>query len=244
MTVRCSNLKMIISGLEHVTLIDYPGEVACTIFLKDCNFRCQFCYNPELVFGNVSEEIPVEDILSYLKRKKGKIDAVCITGGEPLLTLDEDFVKKIKEIGYKVKIDTNGSFPDKLKSLIDKGLVDYVAMDIKSSPDKYSEIVQTGFVKDKIEQSIKLIGALPAYEFRTTCSERFHDIEEIKKIGEWITSLVGGKAQKYYLQGFKNSRDINFVNQDFKKDIDFPEEKLKQMQSVAENYFDKTYIRF
>jgi pyruvate formate lyase activating enzyme len=241
-TEKSSNLKMIISGLEHVTLIDYPGEVACTIFLKDCNFRCQFCYNPELVFGKVSEEIPVDDVLSYLKRKKGKLDAVCITGGEPLLSLEEDFLKKIKEIGYKIKIDTNGTFPTKLKSFIDKGLIDYVAMDIKSSLDKYQEIVQIGFVKENIEESIKIIGSLSAYEFRTTCSDRYHDVEEIKKIGEWINSLIGGKAQKYYLQGFKNSG--NFVNQDFKNDADFPEDKLKELKKVAEDYFDKVDIRF
>ena len=234
---------MIISGLEHVTLIDYPGEVACTIFLKGCNFRCQFCYNPQLVFGNAIEEITEEDLISYLKSKKGKLDAVCITGGEPLLTLDKEFVKKIKKLGYKVKLDTNGSFPDKLKELIDEGLVDYIAMDIKSSPKKYSEITPIGFVKEDIEKSIGIISGLENYEFRTTCSERFHDEGEIKKIGEWITSLIGKKAKKLYLQGFKNSGG-EFVNPDFKKDFDFPESKLKEFKKIAEDYFESVDIRF
>jgi pyruvate formate lyase activating enzyme len=241
MTEKCLNLKMIISGLEHVTLIDYPGEVACTIFLKGCNFRCQFCHNPELIFGEGIEEIPQEDLFSYLKRKKGKLDAVCITGGEPLVSLEKDFLEKIREIGYKIKIDTNGSFPEKLKEFIDAGLVDYVAMDLKSSPEKYPEIVQQGFSKEKIEESIKLISNLQEYEFRTTCSERFHDNSEIKKIGEWVFSLIGKKPKKYYLQGFKNSG--NFINNDFKKDGDFPEEKLKEFKKVAENYFEIVKIR-
>jgi len=242
MTERCSNLKMIISGLEHVTLIDYPGEVACTIFLRGCNFRCQYCHNPELIFEGISEEISQDDLFSYLKRKKGKLDAVCITGGEPLLSLEKDFLVKIKEIGYKIKIDTNGSFPDKLKGFIDEGLVNYVAMDIKSSPEKYDEITQQGFSKGKIEESIRLISKLENYEFRTTCSERFHDEKEIRNLGEWVFSLIGKKAKKYYLQGFKNSG--NFINKDFKKDFDFPEEKLKEFKKIAKNYFESVEIRF
>ena len=234
---------MIISGLEHVTLIDYPGEVACTIFLKGCNFNCQFCYNPQLVFGNVTEEIAREDLISYLKSKKGKLDAVCITGGEPLLTLEKEFVREIKEMGYKVKIDTNGSFPEKLQELIEEGLVDYVAMDIKSSPEKYLEITPVGFVKDDIEKSIQMISNLENYEFRTTCSERFHDSDDIKTMCEWIYSLIGKKAKKLYLQGFKNSGG-EFVNSDFKKDFDFPEIKLKEFKKIAEDYFGSVEIRF
>lgn len=240
-TVRCSKSKMIISGLESVTLIDYPGEVACTIFLKGCNYRCQYCHNPELIFGKDIEEIPKEDILSYLKRKKGKIDAVCITGGEPLISLDIDFLRDIKNEGYKIKIDTNGSFPGKLKEIIEGGLVDYVAMDIKSSPGKYSEIISQGFVLSDIEESIKLVSNLENYEFRTTCSERFHDEGEIRRIGEWVTSLIGKKADRYYLQGFKNSG--NFINKDLQKDRDFPEEKLLDLKKVAEPFFEFVEIR-
>lgn len=232
---------MIVSGIEHVTLIDYPGEVACTIFLKGCNYRCQYCHNPELIFGDDIEEIPQEDVFSYLKRKKGKLDAICITGGEPLLSLEKDFLKKIKEIGYKIKIDTNGSFPDKLNDFIEEGLVDYVAMDLKASPENYPTITPVGFVREDIEKSIKIVSEFKKYEFRTTCSERFHNVEEIKKVGEWVNSILGKKAGRYYLQGFKNSG--NFINQDLQKDRDFPEEKLLELKKVAEPFFESVEIR-
>src|SRR3989338_8819499 len=130
---------MLIKGLQKLTLIDYPGNVACTVFLHGCNFRCGFCHNPELV-NNPSlagRTIPEKEVLDFLERLRGVLDGVCFTGGECLISLDKSFVRKVKEMGYFVKIDTNGSFPDKLKEFIDEKLVDFVAMDVKASPEKY-----------------------------------------------------------------------------------------------------------
>ena len=131
---------MKIKGLQKLTLIDYPGKLACTIFLFGCNFRCGFCHNPELVINDYLPEISQEKIIDFLQRKKKYLDAVCFTGGEPLITLEEDFIRKIKSLGYLIKIDTNGSFPDKLREYISKGLVDFVAMDVKSGREKYSHV--------------------------------------------------------------------------------------------------------
>ena len=141
---------MKISGLQKTTLIDYPGEVACTLFLYGCNFRCGFCHNPEIVIRDFEEGFSEENILNFLKERKGKLDAVCITGGEPLMSLDLDFVKKIKEIGYKIKVDTNGSFPNRLKEMVDLGLVDYVAMDIKAAKKNYSKVVNVVVIPHQV----------------------------------------------------------------------------------------------
>jgi len=180
---------MKIAGLQKTTLIDYPGEVACTIFLFGCNFRCGFCHNPELVLKDTGEGFSEENVLKFLKERKGKLDAVCISGGEPLMSLDFDFVRKIKSLGYKIKIDTNGSYPERLKELIDEGLVDAVAMDIKASRERYPEVVGINVDMDKIEESIKLIAGLQNYEFRTTVLEKFHDVEDMKSLGEWLNNV-------------------------------------------------------
>ena len=133
---------MKICGLQKVSTIDYPGEIACTIFLHGCNFRCDFCYNPDLVIRDSEGEFSEEHILNFLKKRIGKLDAVCITGGEPLFSLDFDFVRKTRALGYKIKLDTNGGFPDRLKEMIDLGLIDYIAMTIKNSPEKFRAIPQ------------------------------------------------------------------------------------------------------
>ena len=158
---------MKISGLQKVSTIDYPGEICCVVFLHGCNFRCGFCYNPALVIendgeatgnrqqviGNFSEEY----ILDFLKSRVGKLDGVCITGGEPLMSLDFDFVRRVREMGFKIKIDTNGSFPSRLREMIDLGLVDYIAMDVKSCREDYSRVVGVDVDLSKIEESIKII---------------------------------------------------------------------------------------
>ncbi len=185
---------MKIAGLQKVTTIDYPGEVACTIFLHGCNFRCGFCYNPDLVIKDSEGEFSEEDVLNFLEKRVGKLDAVCITGGEPLMTLDLDFVRKIKDLGYKIKIDTNGSFPDKLREIISEGLVDYIAMDIKGDKENYSKIAGVDIDLDKIETSIKMIHSFGKYEFRTTIVDRFHDMNSVINLRKWMNEVCGGKA--------------------------------------------------
>lgn len=233
---------MKISGIQKTTLIDYPGKIACTIFLSGCNFRCSFCHNPELVLLKPdTENISKESILRFLEKRKLYLDGVCITGGEPLITLEEDFLRKIKELGYLIKLDTNGSFPEKLEEFIKKGLIDFVAMDIKASKEKYKEIIRAELDLEKIEKSIKLISKLKNYEFRTTIIERVHNVEELEKISQWLNDLLGGKPKKFALQGFKNRGKI--LGEDFKNLTDTPEEYLIKIKEAIKKYFENVEIR-
>ena len=195
---------MVFHGFQKMTMLDFPGYVACTVFTPGCNFRCPFCHNSLLVTKvNENEMYSEDEILAYLGKRKGVIDGICISGGEPLMHDDIfDFVKKVKETGMLVKIDTNGSFPDKLKKLIDSGNIDYVAMDIKNCPEKYS--VTTGiqdFDFSPVRKSIELLleGRI-AYEFRTTVVKELHTPQDMVKIGE----LIKG-ADRYFIQHFIES---------------------------------------
>jgi pyruvate formate lyase activating enzyme len=232
---------MKIKGLEKVSLIDYPGKVACTIFLFGCNFKCGFCHNPELVLQEKTEDILQKEILEFMNKRQGQLDGVCITGGEPLLTLEKDFLKKIKELGYSIKIDTNGSYPEKLKEFIEEGLVDFVAMDIKSKKEDYLEVVGTLVDLKKIEESMKIISKLENYEFRTTIVSEIHTEENIKAMCEWIERVIDKKGKIFYLQGFKNNG--KFIDSKFNLVKDTEEEFLKNLKKVAENYFCEVRIR-
>ena len=197
---------MIIKGLQKTTLLDFPGKVACTVFTAGCNFRCPFCHNASLVTrpGDV-DEISEESFFSYISKRKGILDGVCITGGEPLLSHGiEDFIRRIKQTGLLVKLDTNGAYPDKLKALLDEGLVDYVAMDIKNSREKYAQTIGLNEFPTKIEESIKLImEKAPDYEFRTTVVKELHTAQDIEDITNWIKG-----AKRYFLQTYVDSGDI------------------------------------
>lgn len=198
---------MNIQGLQKVTLLDFPGRVACTVFLAGCNFRCPFCHNASLVTHvDPSGNIPGEEVISFLKKRRGVLDGVCVTGGEPLLAPELDsFLRKIKELGYEVKLDTNGSNAERLKTLTESGLVDYVAMDIKNAPGKYGMTIGIdGYEMSNIFQSVEhlLEGTVP-YEFRTTVVREFHKREDFEAMGQWLKG-----AQRYYLQGFVDSGDI------------------------------------
>ena len=185
---------MIIKGLQKTTLIDYPGKVACAIFLSGCNFRCGFCHNPELVVNNNNNNnnnnsnsnvsYTEDEILSFLEKRQKYLDGVCITGGEPLISLKKDFLRKIKLMGFMIKLDTNGSFPERLQKLINDKLIDYIAMDIKSDKEHYIELTDplNNFNINDIEKSIKIISSFKDYEFRTTVLYRYHGIEEIKRM--------------------------------------------------------------
>lgn len=198
---------MKICGLNKTTLLDYPGLVAATIFLGGCNFRCPFCQNGALVLHPETEpEINPHEVLAFLKKRKGILDGVCITGGEPTLAADlSDFLEEIKSLGYLIKLDTNGSRPDVVRKLAGKGLIDKVAMDIKSSPKHYPVLTGREEIRlDAIKETAEFLlhGNLD-YEFRTTVVKELHKESDFREIGSW---LAGAKA--YYLQAYKDSAGV------------------------------------
>ncbi|MEI7719188.1 MAG: anaerobic ribonucleoside-triphosphate reductase activating protein, partial [archaeon] len=205
---------MHIKHIEKTTFVDYPGKISCTIFLYGCPFRCGFCYNPSLVLKEETPNISEQEVLEFLEKRVGLLEGVCFTGGEPLMNIEIDFLEKIKALGYFIKIDTNGSYPEKLKDLIDKKLVDYVAMDIKGPKEDYSEIVGVMFPMNRLEESIRVVSQFPNYEFRTTIIEKIHTKEKIESMLKWVTSLTKSKIKNFSLQGFKNHE--NFVDNKFK----------------------------
>jgi len=234
---------MKIKGLQELTLIDYPGKLACTLFLYGCNFKCGFCHNPELVLAPVGKDYTEKEILDFLEKRKGQLEGVCITGGEPLMTIDVNFLKKIKDLGYSIKMDTNGSFPELLEELIKKKLIDYVAMDIKSSKEKYQETTNSDIDIKKIEKSIKIISSLlDYYEFRTTILEDLHDVKELEEMAKWINHLCAGKAKKFVIQGFKNQGKL--IEGKFKKKKDTKEGYLKDLKEILDEYFEIVEIRW
>ncbi len=206
MRVSIYNIDMIIKGLQKLTLLDYPGKLACTVFTAGCNFRCPFCHNASLVTRLNEDYISEEEFFTFLNGRKGKLDGVCVTGGEPTLQKDViDFMRKIKDLGFCVKLDTNGYNPDVLLRAIDSGVVDYVAMDIKNSLESYPKTIGvTDFDPEKIKRSIAILkGSSLPYEFRTTVVKELHTTDDFRSIAD----LVAG-ADEYYLQTFKDSGDI------------------------------------
>ena len=193
---------MVIAGLQKLTLLDYPGYTACTIFTNGCNFRCHFCHNSALVAGRASEIISETQIFEFLQSRKGKLDGVCISGGEPTLQSDIcEFAKHVKDMGFLVKIDTNGSNYEVLKKLVQNKLCDYVAMDIKTSLANYSKIAGAEVDLNQIKKSISfLLSSGVDYEFRTTVVHPYHWAEDFYEIAK----LISG-AKRYYLQQFKDS---------------------------------------
>ena len=199
---------MKIHGLQKMTLLDFPGRVACTVFFGGCDMRCPYCHNAELLDGTAPAVMDDTELLAFLKKRQGLLDGVCFTGGEPLLQKDlPEFAAKVRELGYPVKLDTNGNHPDRLEKMIREGLVQYVAMDIKNSPERYAETC--GLEKmdlGPIRESVSLlIGGTAEYEFRTTTVAELHDGESFRKIGEWIRG-----AKRYYLQKFTDRETVPF----------------------------------
>lgn len=228
---------MVFGGIQKLTLLDFPGTVSCILFTKGCNFRCPFCHNtPLLVPSSHTEALTEEEILSFLKKRQGILDGVCITGGEPLIhpTLPE-FIKKVKALGYKIKLDTNGSFPERLSFLIEEGLVDYVAMDIKNSFPKYPLTAGCESINlEDIEKSIALLlkGNIP-YEFRTTVCAELHTEDDIAA----IANLIKG-AEKYFIQNFKDSGDILSSGLH-----PLMQSEIEKMAILAQNIVPNTKIR-
>jgi len=227
---------MIIKGLQKLTLIDYPGRVACTLFTFGCNFRCPYCHNPELVIDDGSPPIPEDEILHFLNERKSFLDGVCITGGEPTLHKDlPEFIGKIKKIGYSVKLDTNGTNPDMLKLLIDEGLVDYVVMDVKAPLEKYEYVVRAKVDIDKIIKSIEIIRAFPEHEFRTTVLPELLSREDILNIARQLKG-----ARRFFIQQFKPSKTLDKA---FLGKQAYLVEDLKKIRDEIKVFFEICEIR-
>ena len=228
---------MRINGIQKLTLLDFPGKVACTLFCGGCNFRCPFCHNAALVLPEqLDAPLSADEILSFLKKRQGLLDGVCITGGEPLLNNDiGEFIAQIKSLGYAVKLDTNGAFPDKLKSLVSSGNIDYVAMDIKNSEEKYA--ITCGVEKldfAPVRESIRflLTGNIP-YEFRTTTVRELHDADSF--LG--MAKLLSG-AENYFIQGFVPSD--NMIGSGFSA---YTKKELDSFADIVRPYVKNISIR-
>ena len=203
---------MKISGLQKMTLLDYPGKVACTVFTQGCNFRCPFCHNSDLLGAEGPYRVEEETLMAFLKKRVGLLDAVCITGGEPTLQAElPQLLEKIKELGYLVKLDTNGTRPQVVKELVTRGLVDYVAMDIKNGPARYGETA--GVSRLELEAIEETMGFLMAgnvdFEFRTTVVAELHRAQDMKEIGQWLQKLSPDKKPaKLFLQAYADRDSV------------------------------------
>jgi len=195
---------MDIAGLQKTTLLDYPGHIACTVFLAGCNLRCPFCHNASLLL-RPQTLMSQDELLAFLQTRRRKLDGVCITGGEPTLYQDlPQLLDAIKRLGFLTKLDTNGTRPQALKAVLDAGLVDYVAMDIKNSPDKYAVTCGGPEVLDAVRESVSLLEASAVeHEFRTTVLHPFHTPEDLTAIGQWLSG-----TQHYFIQAFVDSGDL------------------------------------
>lgn len=228
-----------IAGFEKISLIDYPGKLSAIVFTYGCNLRCEYCHNPELVVEPLKEELLLDEekILKYLESRSGKLDAVVITGGEPLLYYQDlrSFIRKIKKLGYLVKLDTNGLLPNRLQSFIKSALIDYISMDIKYSADGYEQYTGSDTLK-KIKQSIKLImGSGLEHEFRTTYVKGIHNTDSSKGIGE----LING-ANLYFIQNFRPGKTIN---SSLSAQNSFTEKELRKLKKNVKPYVKNVEIR-
>lgn len=242
---------MKIGGLQKLTLVDYPNKIAATVFLTGCNFKCGFCHNPSLVYPEPVEgvdQISESDFFSFLDSKIGLIDGICITGGEPTINSDLiDFIKKIKDKGFSVKLDTNGSNPEMLEKIIQEKLVDFIAMDIKTSVDvqsskfevrssKYDKATGTKVDIEKIKRNVELIkNSGIDYEFRTTVVPGVVEKEDIEKIGEWLQG-----AKKFALQQFRNQK---VLDKSFETVQPYSEETLREFKRILEKYIERIELR-
>lgn len=239
---------MKIHGLQKTTLLDYPGHVAATVFTGGCNFRCPFCQNGSLVLAPESQPlIPVEEVLAHLRKRRGILEGVCITGGEPTLEGDlREFILQCRELGYLVKLDTNGYRPEVLGQLLQEGILDYVAMDIKASPENYGRAADCPNCDvERIGESIRLLraGGIP-YELRTTVVKGIHTVEEFEEIGRW---LAGSPA--YYLQAYRDGGDILGEEHQAQGTAisgrmeAFTKQEMEEMAALARKYMDKVALR-
>ena len=227
---------MKIHGLQKMTLLDYPGRVACTVFLGGCDFRCPFCHNFELVDGSAPAVMEDGELFAFLEKRRGLLDGVAITGGEPCLRPDlPDFMRRVRALGYAVKLDTNGTHPALLREILEEGLADYVAMDIKNRPEKYARTAGLQALDlAPVRESVRLLMDGPAdYEFRTTVVDELHEAADFEAIGEWIAG-----AKRYFLQAFADRDSVPFGN------LHAPSaKKLGEYLAIARRYVPDAQLR-
>ena len=227
---------MKIHGLQKMTLLDFPGRVACTVFLGGCDMRCPFCHNAELIDGSAPPVMDEGELLAFLEKRRGLLDGVAVTGGEPLLRPDFiSLAEKIRDLGYPMKLDTNGTHPDRLREIISRGLADYIAMDIKNCPDRYAETA--GLEKldlAPVRESVSLLmEGRTDYEFRTTVVAELHDADSFRGIGEWIRG-----AKRYYLQQFTDRDTVPFEG------FHAPaEDEMREYLRIAREYVPAAELR-
>ena len=226
---------MNVQGFQKLTLLDFPGRTACTVFTGGCNLRCPFCHNAGLVRTPLAEANRTDEVLEYLQKRRGILDGVCVTGGEPLLQPDlADFIRRIKEMGYAVKLDTNGSLPDRLADLLARGLVDYVAMDVKSSPAGYAAATGTEVDVTVYDRSVQILrdSGVP-YEFRTTAVGGIHTPEDFAAIGRWL-----GDVPRYFIQRFVDSGQL--IGEGYTA---FSLEEMEQLLTTVREYVPSAQLR-
>ncbi len=234
--------EVVVAGLQKMTLLDFPGKVACTVFLQGCNFRCPFCHNSDLLGGNGPEPIPVEALLAFLKKRVGLLDGVCITGGEPTLQRQlPELLRQIKALGYAIKLDTNGSRPAVLKALVEEGLVDYVAMDIKNSPALYPKTAgMDAKWMSAVEESVAyLLSGTVDYELRTTVMDELHDESAFREMGSWLQRVSPDhKIRRFFLQPYVDRESVLLGGFTAPSN-----EKLENLAKIMKPYADSVSIR-
>ena len=227
---------MNIHGLQKMTLLDFPGAVACTVFLGGCDFRCPYCHNAELLDPDFPPLMDEGELLAFLRKRQGLLDGVCLTGGEPLLRPElPALLGEIRALGYKIKLDTNGAHPAQLRRILDAGLADYVAMDIKNSPERYAETIgRAQFDVAPIRESVRLLMAGDTdYEFRTTVVAELHGEEDIRVIGRWIAG-----ARRYFLQPFTDRETVPLAG------LSAPTQaQLDRFLAIAREFVPETQLR-
>ena len=231
---------MIIAGLQKMTITDFPENVACILFLKGCNFRCPYCQNSELIDYKIDDNyILKEEVFDFLKKRQGILDGVVISGGEPTVNKDlPKLIKEIRDLGFKIKLDTNGTNPQMLKELLEDGLIDYVAMDIKNVQTKYLETAglseKNVQILENVQKSIDILKKSNVdHEFRTTIMKNYHNIEDLEEINKLI-----GKDEKYFIQNFEDSEYVLDHNIE-----PFSEKELKEIKNKLTKNFQKTSVR-
>ena len=227
---------MRIHGLQKMTLLDFPGRVACTVFLGGCDYRCPFCHNFQLADGSAKPVMEEEELLAFLEKRRGLLEGVAFTGGEPCLHPDlVVLMRRVRDMGYAVKLDTNGAHPDRLAGILEEGLADYVAMDVKNSPEKYARTVGLERIDlAPIRQSVSMLMAGKTdYEFRTTVVDELHEAADFEAIGAWIAG-----AKRYFLQAFTDRDTVPFGNLSAP-----PAQRLREYRDIARRYVPDTQLR-
>ena len=226
-----------IKGLQKMSLIDYPGKVSCVVFLGGCNFRCPFCHNPDLINPGKLETVPEKEFLEFLKKRRKWLDGVVITGGEPTLQKDlPGFIRKIKDLGYLVCLETNGTNPGVLEELLKGKLLDYLAMDIKAAPERYREAAGTEVDMDKVRRSAGIVrNSGIEHQFRTTFVPGLVGKEDARKIGQWLKG-----SESYAVQNF---RPKNCLDKAFESRVPYSKEGIEEIAGIARKFFRKVEVR-